>query len=159
MSREARMADLTRDLRTVSERIRKLDAAGFTRSEIARFLGKRYQHVRNVLVADVRPHPEGTGADRAGQEVPERLDVRVGPSGRIVIPVAFRAAMGIGEGDTLIARVVDGELRLISPAMAVRRAQRAVRDLIPGDDSLVDILLENRRREVADKSGDGRRGS
>ena len=34
----------------ISDSIRYLDAEGFPRAEIARILGKRYQHVRNVLV-------------------------------------------------------------------------------------------------------------
>lgn len=35
----------------ISDRIRKLDRLGMPRAEIARLLGKRYQHVRNVLGA------------------------------------------------------------------------------------------------------------
>jgi hypothetical protein len=38
----------------VSKAIRYLNAVGFTRSEIATKLGKRYQHVRNVLAEDAR---------------------------------------------------------------------------------------------------------
>ena len=37
---------------TVSDRIRYLNKEGYTRSQIARYLNKRYQHVRNVLVQD-----------------------------------------------------------------------------------------------------------
>ena len=37
---------------TVADKIRALDAAGHPRAEIARLLGKRYQHVRNVLEGD-----------------------------------------------------------------------------------------------------------
>ena len=33
---------------------RALDAAGYARADIARFLGKRYQHVRNVLEGDAQ---------------------------------------------------------------------------------------------------------
>jgi hypothetical protein len=54
-----------------------------------------------------------------------------------------------------MARVVDGELRLITPIMSVRLAQKMVRETIPGDESLVDALMEFRRREVADEFGDG----
>jgi AbrB family looped-hinge helix DNA binding protein len=79
--------------------------------------------------------------------LPERLDLQVGPAGRIVIPSVFRDAMQIREGDRLMARVVDGELRLISPSMAVRLAQKLVRETIPGDDSLADELIEERKRE------------
>lgn len=45
---------ITKDLATVSAKIRALDAAGYTRSQIAKFLDKRYQHVRNVLVTPIK---------------------------------------------------------------------------------------------------------
>ena len=35
----------------ISDRIRALDRLGMPRAEIARQLGKRYQHIRNVLEA------------------------------------------------------------------------------------------------------------
>lgn len=38
----------------VSQAIRYLNALGFTKSKIADLTGKRYQHVRNVLVEDAR---------------------------------------------------------------------------------------------------------
>ncbi len=38
---------------TVSDRIRYLNSEGFSRSAIAQALGKRYQHVRNVLITPV----------------------------------------------------------------------------------------------------------
>jgi hypothetical protein len=38
----------------VSKAIRYLTAIGFDRSEVAKLTGKRYQHVRNVLVEDAR---------------------------------------------------------------------------------------------------------
>jgi hypothetical protein len=37
------------ELKTVSEKIRFLDQKGYKRSEIAKKLQKRYQHVKNVL--------------------------------------------------------------------------------------------------------------
>ena len=39
---------------TVADKIRALSAAGVPRADIARFLGKRYQHVRNVLEGDAQ---------------------------------------------------------------------------------------------------------
>jgi len=39
-------------IETVSNKIRYLDKAGFTRADISRILNKRYQHVRNVLEED-----------------------------------------------------------------------------------------------------------
>lgn len=52
---EAMMEDLARVRAahaTVSDQIRALDARGYSRADIARLLGKRYQHVRNVLEED-----------------------------------------------------------------------------------------------------------
>ena len=47
---EARMKELTKGLATKSDKIRVLSENGYSRGDIARFLGIRYQHVRNVLV-------------------------------------------------------------------------------------------------------------
>jgi antitoxin component of MazEF toxin-antitoxin module len=46
------MEQIVFGIKTVSDKIRALNQAGFARAEIARFLGKRYQHVRNVLEGD-----------------------------------------------------------------------------------------------------------
>ena len=47
-----------KDHKTVSAQIRYLHSKGYDRSTIATFLGKRYQHVRNVLVEDARKAAE-----------------------------------------------------------------------------------------------------
>jgi hypothetical protein len=39
---------------TTSARIRYLAAEGFDRGDIARITGKRYQHVRNVLITPLK---------------------------------------------------------------------------------------------------------
>ena len=145
-----RMGRVTENLPTVSAKIRALDAEGFSRADIARFLGKRYQHVRNVLTQSAPARRFG-GVESAlmpQESLPERIDVQIGPGGRIVIPAVFRSAMEAKEGDRLMARVVDGELRLITPQMSIRSAQQLVRELIPGDESLVETLFEHRRKEV-----------
>ena len=43
---------ITSGLKTKSDKIRALNAAGVSRADIGRHLGIRYQHVRNVLVSD-----------------------------------------------------------------------------------------------------------
>ena len=88
-------------------------------------------------------------------DLPERLEIQVGPDGRIVIPAIFRDAMQVKEGDRLLAHVVDGELRLITPLMSVRLAQKMVRETIPGDDSLANALIEDRKREFEREMVDG----
>jgi len=87
-------------------------------------------------------------------KLPDRLDLKLGPGGRVVIPAVYRKAMGVKEGGRLMARVVDGELRLITPEMGIKRAQRIVRETIPADVDLVADLFEMRRQEVADEFGE-----
>lgn len=113
--------------------------------------------LRRAFDPSVASRPRHDPAEHALSELStDRIDLQVGPAGRIVIPVAFRDAMQVKEGDRLMARVVDGELRLITPRMGVKLARKMVRELIPpGSPSLVDTLIENRRREVADEFGDG----
>jgi hypothetical protein len=42
--------EIVRGLQTTADKIRALANAGYDRTEIAKFLNIRYQHVRNVLV-------------------------------------------------------------------------------------------------------------
>lgn len=53
--------EIIKGLVTKADKIRALDRAGFTRAEIAAFLGIRYQHVRNTLI---RSEPRATTATR-----------------------------------------------------------------------------------------------
>lgn len=43
----------TANLPTTSARIRYLDSLEMSRGDISRYLGKRYQHIRNVLITPV----------------------------------------------------------------------------------------------------------
>ncbi|MDE0333784.1 MAG: AbrB/MazE/SpoVT family DNA-binding domain-containing protein [Defluviicoccus sp.] len=77
------------------------------------------------------------------------MEVKIGPGGRIALPAAFRDAMETGEGDTLVAMIDgDGVVQLTSASAALRMAQRIVSETIPGDVSLSDSLIEDRRRET-----------
>lgn len=78
-----------------------------------------------------------------------RMQLRIGDGGRVVIPAEMRAALGVKPGDTLLARVVDGELMLLPHKAAVRRAQLLVRSFVPDGVSLVDELIAERRAEAA----------
>jgi len=73
---------------------------------------------------------------------------KLGEGGRVVIPSAFRRALGIQSGDDLIMILENDELRIMSPRRAIARAQALVRRYIPDDFRLSDELLEDRRREA-----------
>jgi AbrB family looped-hinge helix DNA binding protein len=149
---DLRMEQLTANLPTKSAKIRALSVAGYSRSEIADFLNIRYQHVRNVLVNDARVAGSATRGASAVSSAqgggPEPANVRMGPDGRIVIPAPFREALGLREGDTLLASLTGDEIHLLTIPAAVRRAQAIVRRFVPEGVSLVDELIAERRREA-----------
>lgn len=157
---------------TVSDKIRALDAAGYSRAQIARLLGKRYQHVRNVLEAEklrrlptetpgmaeegpaflpADPAPYGPDVQGRGRGA-YRLVVRA--DGSVVLPREVREAFGVTEGGAVMARLDGEEFKLISPATAWRRAQEIVRRYIPDDVDLVGELLAERRREAEREEGE-----
>jgi len=74
--------------------------------------------------------------------------LRLNENGRVVIPAAFRKALGIDVGDELIARMEDHELRITTAKREIEQAQRLVRKYVKPGRSLVDELIAERRRET-----------
>ena len=75
--------------------------------------------------------------------------VKLGSNGRLVIPAEYRKALGVEEGDELVVRFKDGELRLSTRKVALKRAQERVRRYMPEGVSLADELIRERREEAA----------
>jgi len=163
----ARMKELTRGLTTKSDKIRVLSANGYSRGDIARFLGIRYQHVRNVLVQSAAKKPPGfeeAGAPPLGSSlvasaaregIRHRMSLKVDAGGRVLIPSPVREAMRVGEGDTVLAWLEDGELHLVSPGVARRQAQELAAKLMRGAGSLADELIAERREEARREAANG----
>ena len=74
--------------------------------------------------------------------------VRLDSTGRVLIPVAVRRALGLGAGSDLLLRLREGGVELMTVSAAVREAQRLVRKRVPTGRKLVDDLLRERRREA-----------
>lgn len=72
----------------------------------------------------------------------------VGSDGRVVIPVDIRRAMALDEAGSVMAQVVEGELRMRSLKVALTRAQALVRAFDTGAGSPVDELIRERRAEA-----------
>ena len=70
---------------------------------------------------------------------------RVNENGRVVIPAAFRKALGIHVGDEVVLRIEDNELRISTLQGRVASAQRLVRRHIKRGTSLADELISERR--------------
>ena len=85
----------------------------------------------------------------------EQARVVIGPGGRVVIPAAFRKALGVEQGDAVSIRMENddlrgGELRYRDPS---RRFAKTLARYVPEDVSLVDELLKERRRECRGRGG------
>src|ERR1044071_713451 len=79
------------------------------------------------------------------------ISTKIADGGRVVIPAEHRRALGLEVGDEVIIRLVEGELRILTRAEAIRRAQSLVRRKIKKGRSLVDELTKERRTEAADE--------
>lgn len=87
--------------------------------------------------------PAGEGLKSVGY-----VRLKIDSAGRIVIPAEMRAAMMVKPGDMVTAEVVKGEFRIVSPVVAIRRAQNLAHELLPPGVSLVDELIADRREEA-----------
>lgn len=163
-----RMKELTKGLATKSDKIRVLSENGYSRGDIAKFLGIRYQHVRNVLVQSAKKAPPGLeegaapclagspAASAAPEGIRHRMSLKVDAGGRVLIPAAVREAMQIEEEDTVLAWLEDGELHLVSPQVARRQAQELARRLLGGGaGNLADELIADRREEARREAANG----
>jgi AbrB family looped-hinge helix DNA binding protein len=73
------------------------------------------------------------------------IRMRVNENGRVVIPAAYRKALGIKAGDQVILRMEDDELRITTMKRRLERAQRRIRRYVKPDVSLADELIAERR--------------
>jgi len=168
MADEDRLDAIARPHATVADKIRALAAAGVPRADIARFLGKRYQHVRNVLEGDAQAgggyvvgradlsgvHDQGAtfeGPTDERQWVERRGGntywLRPRPDGSLVLPREVAQALGLTVGRRVQARLQGDELRIVSADTAMGRARALVRKYIkakPGV-SIVDEFIAERR--------------
>jgi bifunctional DNA-binding transcriptional regulator/antitoxin component of YhaV-PrlF toxin-antitoxin module len=143
-----------KELPTTAAKIRALAAKGLPRAEIARELGIRYQHVRNVLMRDAAKASNVESANSpASTTRPSKI--RVASDGSAVVPAVITSALNLKSGDVLFVRVDDGEIHLLTASAVARRVQSLVRKFVPEGVSLVDELIEDRRREVEAEAQNG----
>ena len=75
----------------------------------------------------------------------EPQPLKVASDGRVLIPLEMREAMALGDDGRVTARVEGGELRIVSPAAAVRRIQARMQKFKKPGESIVDQFLAERR--------------
>ena len=76
------------------------------------------------------------------------VKTKIGAGGRIVLPASCRAELGVRPGDEVMLHLENGEIRINTMAQAIRRFQAFTRRHIPGDASLADELIAERRAEA-----------
>lgn len=161
-----RLAAIAQPFDTIADKIRALSAAGVSRADIARFLGKRYQHVRNVLEGDaqssggyvlgkadlsgVRPPSiiDELGADDASlieRRGPGAYWLRVKADGSVVLPTELVDALNALPGKRIFARLEGDEVKIISGETATKRVRDMIRKYAPANSSVVDEFLAERR--------------
>ena len=77
----------------------------------------------------------------------EPTHVQIGAHGRLVIPAPMRSALGIAQGDSLVARVEDGRL-ILEKEEAILARIHARFGAVPAGVSLADELIRERREEA-----------
>jgi bifunctional DNA-binding transcriptional regulator/antitoxin component of YhaV-PrlF toxin-antitoxin module len=170
-----RLDAIARPHATVSDKIRALAAAGVPRADIARFLGKRYQHVRNVLEGDAQSGGGGYVLGRADlsgvreeaatyvaeADDPHLIErrrpgvywLRPRPDGSLVLPREVAEKLGLSQGRRVFAELDGEELKIVSGEEAMRQAQDLVCRIIPPEVDLASELLADRLAEVAREAG------
>jgi antitoxin component of MazEF toxin-antitoxin module len=152
-------------LSTVSDKIRALDAAGYARADIARFLNKRYQHVRNVLEGDKTRGAEAAGGSVGVEESPREWAagdlgeglhrLSVDDAGAVRLPPELMKALGLRPGGPAITLFEGDRLVILGAEAAAQSARDMVMALnLDPARSLSDELIADRRREAeADDRG------
>jgi antitoxin PrlF len=77
------------------------------------------------------------------------MKTKIREGGRLVIPSAYRKALGLKPGDEVLLSLEDGEMRVVSTRQAVVRAQALVRRYVPKNRKLSEELIKDRREEAA----------
>ena len=117
-------------------KIRALNEAGVSTTDISSFLGIRYQHTYNVLLRAKR-----IGRDQEVVEQAPILSLQVQPDGTIVLPETLLSAFALQGGGELFVRQTEEGLLLMPRAVAIAEMQRVAAERMPEHASLLTSLL------------------
>ena len=114
---------------------------------------KRMQLVGPALDSDdaADPQPHVTPFEHGAPADIGPMPLTINDQGRLSLPGELCAAMLLGPDGRVTARVESGELRVIAPRVAIRRAQAIVRKHVKPGVSIVDEFLAERRAMWGDE--------
>ena len=72
----------------------------------------------------------------------------IGTSGRLVIPVQYRKALGLTEGEGVMISLKNGHIEISLLDKSIKNAQKIVRKYLQSDSDLVEMLLNDRKKEI-----------
>lgn len=77
--------------------------------------------------------------------------MKISEGGRVVVPAEIRKSLNIKDGDTVYWEIVDGEARMTTKLIRIRRAQDLIQKYCPvrPGESVVDEFIAERRAEAA----------
>lgn len=152
---------------SISDKIRQLAAAGYSRRQIADLIGRSYQQVRQVLIEDERRAGRRRPADNADPVEPARHPGAAEPSapfgglfrleverdGIVRLPPAVLTALKVSAGSVLICELHTDQLTVLSPRAAMARVDALMAPFRwTGGPLASDQLIAERRAEVAAES-------
>lgn len=144
MNREE-MERLTREASSLSEKIRILHDARVPKTEIAKFVDRRYQHIYNVI----KDYEARRGGD-AAPAVPtdsEVITLVLGKGGALNLPSAWLDAQGLNPGDPVICRTDPRGLLVMSRTAATEAILELASRHMPGEAALLGALLSGTREK------------
>ena len=144
------MDRVTHGLPTKSAKMRALEPAGYSRSDIAAYLGTSYQHVRSVL----GPRPEEVSGAMTASVEREVEDaswgvLKLDEHGALQLPKSVLAALHAEPGMWL-GWTLDGDrITVMGPDAGLKFVQDfARRFVVEGEEPWSDQLIRQRREEV-----------
>ena len=119
-------------------KVRALNEAGVSTTDISSFLGIRYQHTYNVLLRAGRIRRD---SDSVEQSPVIALEVRT--DGTALLPPSILEAYDLRDGGQLFARQTADGLLLMPREVAVAEMQRVAAERMPEHAGLLASLLQS----------------
>jgi len=75
----------------------------------------------------------------------------LGKSGRLVIPVQYRRALGLTDGEGVMISLKNGHIEISPVDESIKKAQKKVSKYLRSDTDLVEMLFNDRKEEIANE--------
>lgn len=77
--------------------------------------------------------------------------VTIGKAGRLVIPVQYRKALGLSEGEGVMISLKNGHIEILPVEKSIKKAQDKVKKYLQPNNNLVDVLFNERKKELVNE--------